>query len=144
MRFWDSSAVVPLLVHERTSDALRRSLEGDAGLIVWWGTPVECVSAIARREREGDLPASAVSAAVARLQSLERGWVEVTPSPGVRRISLRLLRTHPLRAADSLQLAAALVAAEEDPGTLGFMCLDERLTTAAEREGFAVTSLSAS
>ncbi len=138
MRFWDSSAVVPLLVEEPASESLVRSLKADGGLIVWWGTPVECVSAIARRERDGHLPAAAANAAIARLRALEPSWVEVSPSARVRRLALRLLRTHPLRASDSLQLAAALVAAEEDPGALGAVCLDERLATAAQREGFTV------
>ena len=107
-------------------------------MIVWWGAPVECVSAIARREREGDLPAAAANAAIARLRALEPSWTEVTPSARVRGLALRLLRTHPLRASDALQLAAALVAAEEDPGALGFICLDERLAAAAQREGFTI------
>jgi hypothetical protein len=49
---------------------------------------------------------------------------------------MRLLRVHPLRAADSLQLAAAVVASEGDPGELPFVCLDEKLAQAASREGF--------
>ncbi|MFQ5973699.1 MAG: type II toxin-antitoxin system VapC family toxin [Alphaproteobacteria bacterium] len=138
MRFWDSSAIVPLLVDEPTSESLLRILKADGGLIVWWGTPVECVSAVARREREGDLPIVSANATIARLRALEPSWVEVSPSTRVRGLALRLLRTHPLRAPDSLQLAAALVAAEEDPGALGFVCLDERLAAAAQREGFTV------
>jgi hypothetical protein len=49
-----------------------------------------------------------------------------------------LLRTHALRAADSLQLAAALVAADHNPATLEIVCLDARLNVAAKREGFTV------
>ena len=138
MRFWDGSAVVPLLVDEPASESLLRILKADGGLIVWWGTSVECGSAIARRERDGDLPVAAANASIARLRALEPSWVEVSPSTRVRDLTLRLLRTHPLRARDSLQLAAALVAAAEEPGALGFVCLDERLATAAQREGFTV------
>ena len=138
MRFWDSSAVVSLLVDEPARGNLLRILEADGGLIVWWGTPVECVSAIARREREGGLPIAGASAALARLSALEPSWAEVSPSTRVRALALRLLRAHALRVSDSLQLAAALVAAEQEPGSLGFACLDERLATAAQREGFTV------
>jgi len=46
-----------------------------------------------------------------------------------------LLRIHPLRAADSLQLAAALTVAEQEPSSLSFVCLDQRLAEAAIREG---------
>lgn len=111
-------------------------LERDPVMIVWWGTPVECASAIARREGEGALGAEAATAALARMRLLARSWEEVVASESVRTVSQRLLRTHPLRAADSLQLAAAIVAAEDDPSSLPFVCLDERLCEAAVREGF--------
>jgi len=54
----------------------------------------------------------------------------------VREQAQRALRLHPPRAADSLQLAAALVAATHQPGALPFVCLDERLDDAAVRERF--------
>ncbi len=138
MRFWDSSAVVPLLVEEAASGGLLRLLEADGGLIVWWGTPVECVSAIARRERQGDITVVAANAMIARLRSLQPSWVEVLPATRVRGLALRLSRVHALRASGGLQLAAALVAAEDDPGALDLVCLDQRLTIAAQREGFTV------
>ncbi len=56
----------------------------------------------------------------------------------VRRHAERVVEAHPLRAADALQIAAALVAAEEDPGSLPFVTLDRNLAEAAEREGFRV------
>jgi len=51
---------------------------------------------------------------------------------------VRLLRIHPLRAADAFQLAAALVACEERPAGFSFLTGDERLGEAAENEGFAL------
>lgn len=136
MRFWDASALVPLLVTEPPRDALLALLDADPIMVVWWGAPVECASAIARRERDGSLALSDASAAFDRLKQLARGWQEVLPSDPVRSVALRLLRVHPLRAADSLQLAAALVAAEHEPATLEFVSLDDRLNDAASREGF--------
>jgi hypothetical protein len=56
----------------------------------------------------------------------------------LRRLAQRLVRVHPLRAADAFQLAAALVAAEPDPSGVEFVCLDPRLANAASREGFRV------
>jgi hypothetical protein len=53
-------------------------------------------------------------------------------------VAQRLLRVHPLRAADSLQLAAALAIAGDDPAELGFVCLDQRLVEAARKEGLDV------
>lgn len=130
--------MVPLLLAEPQRERLLDELERDAVMLVWWGTPVECVSALARREREGALSLADATVAVSRLRSLAISWEEVLPSEAVRTAAQRLLRVHALRAADSLQLAAALVAAERDPGTLPLVSLDERLNEAALREGFAI------
>jgi hypothetical protein len=56
----------------------------------------------------------------------------------VREGARRLLRVHPLGTADSLQVAAALVAAEGVPSSLPFVYLDGRLRAAAAREGLPV------
>jgi hypothetical protein len=138
MKFWDASAVVPLLVTETPRDELLAVLGADPTMIVWWGTPVECTSALARREREGALAAADVSRAVSQLRELAGKWHEVLPSELVRTTAQRLLRVHPLRAADSLQLAAAIVAAEREPASLELVCIDERMNEAASREGFRV------
>ena len=139
MRFWDASAVVPLLVEEPTSAGLRKRLAEDRQTLVWWGTPVECASALARREREGALTRAEVLLAEQRLRRLAESWLEVLPTDAVRSMAQRLLRIHPLRAADALQLAAAVVAAEHEPASLEVMVLDDRLAEAAEREGFLVS-----
>jgi predicted nucleic acid-binding protein len=138
MRFWDASAIVPLLFNEPTRETLLGLIDGDSSMLVWWGTPVECTSAIARREREGALSVTEATGAVQRLRDLSSGWHEILPSELVRGVAQRLLRVHTLRAADSLQLAAAIVASEREPATLEFVSLDERLSEAASREGFAV------
>src|SRR5438046_9659501 len=106
MKFWDSSAVVPLLVHEDRSRAALAKLREDPELAVWWGTAVECASAVARLERDG-APAGPVAEAVARLDELALSWTEVEPHDDLRQIAPRLLPAHPLRAADALHPAAA-------------------------------------
>lgn len=141
MKFWDSSAVVPLLLPEAPADRLFDLLEREPVMLVWWGTSVECASAVARREREGGLRVAAASAALERLRDLADGWQEILPTDAIRTTAQRLLRVHPLRAADSLQLAAAVVAAEQERGTLEFVSLDERLREAASREGFPVVGV---
>ena len=138
MRFWDSSAILPLLVEEPTTSGLTDELRIDDELIVWWASRVECVSAIARLEREGALTADETAIAIDRLTALATAWQEVVPGHRLRDIAVRLLRVHPLRAADALQLAAAITAAELEPSTLEFLTLDQRLATAATREGFRV------
>ena len=138
MRFWDSSAIVPLLVRQTSSGRIAEMYRGDTSVLAWWATPVECTSAIARLERRRDLSHAATQTALKRLDQLSRTWHEVQPSEVQRETARRLLRTHDLRAGDALQLAAAFAAAEQRPSTLSFVCLDERLATAAEREGFPV------
>jgi hypothetical protein len=138
LRFWDSSAIIPLTVNEASTDAMRAIAEGDPVMCVWWGTEIECVSALARLDREGALNEGAITVAVGRLDLLAEGWNELQPVAAVRSVARRLLRVHPLRAADALQLAAAVVAAEGQPASLGIVTLDERLAAAARREGFIV------
>lgn len=137
MKFWDSSAIIPLLMQESRSSDTLRWLKQDTEMIVWWGTAVECTSAIARREREGALDAALSDAAFEGLHMLAQSWHEISPVDPVRQLATRLLRVHSLRATDSLQLAAALVAAEGEPASLTFVCLDNRLDDAARLEGLA-------
>jgi len=138
MRFWDTSAFLPLLVDEPPRERLYALLDEDSEVLAWWATPVEIASALARRERDELLTAEEVAAALTASRALSESWHEIMPSDAVRRTAERLLRTHPLRAADALQLAAALVAADHDPTSLEIVCLDERLRLAARREGFTV------
>jgi uncharacterized protein len=136
MRFWDSSAVVPLLVRQPESDVVAALIAEDADMIVSWSTPVECASALARLRREGAIDTAAESAVLAVLRELGDEWAEVLPVEHVRSTAYRLLRTHPLRAADALQLAAALAWSAHPHGD-AFVTFDERLAAAAALEGFA-------
>jgi predicted nucleic acid-binding protein len=138
MRFWDSSAVLPLLVDEPGTAAMVALQVEDPAAAVWWLTPVECWSALGRLERERRLTEEGVTAAARLLAEAARRWTEVPPIDRVRDQAARLVRLHPLRAADALQLAAALVLSDFDPGTLPFVTLDDRLARAARREGFEV------
>lgn len=112
----------------------------DPAAAVWWATPVECASALARLEREKRLTASGAATATERLTEAAKGWTEIPPVERVRDQAMRLLRLHTLRAADALQLAAAIVLADYQPKTLPFVTLDTQLAAAAGREGFEVLS----
>ncbi len=140
MKFWDASALVPLLIEETTTRQLTALAVADPVMLVWWGSEVECVSAIARLERDGAIEAEGVESALARLKLLAASWHEVDASDALRGSAVRVLRVHPLRAADALQLAAAFEACERRPASLDFITLDDRLATAARREGFPVLS----
>ena len=137
MRFWDSSVLVNLCVAApRTLEAEEHYVE-DPQIVAWWGSEVECASAIARREREGAFGDAGGGEAWAALAALASVWVEVQPSDAVRRQAVRVLRLHPLRAGDALQLAAAIEWAGSPPsGEL--VTFDARLGEAARLEGFTV------
>jgi uncharacterized protein len=136
VKFWDASAIVPLLVAESTTQSLQALARRDSDMLVWWGSQVECVSALARLERGASLDRKGSVLALDRLKQLADGWHEIEPSEIIRENALRFLRVHPLRAADALQLAAAFLAAERRPSSLELVTLDERLAEAARKEGF--------
>jgi predicted nucleic acid-binding protein len=136
VKFWDSSAIFPVLVHEPASERVERVLLSDPEIVIWWATPVECSSALARRRREGSLQESGVREAQNLLDHLLKHAYEIEPMEDVRARAQRLLSVHRLHAADALQLAAALVWCREHPIGVGFACLDDRLRGAALLEGF--------
>lgn len=138
MRFWDSSGIIPLCLREPASDSLRVLADADEDIVVWWGSRLECISALSRRRRDGALPLDVEVKAKAILSAMAAEWSEVQPTEAVRQRAERLLMVHPLRAADALQLAAALVWAAESPQGLELVCLDQRLKEAALKEGFTV------
>ena len=141
MSFWDASAIVPLLVTEPATRQLQGLAAKDPEMLVWWGSEVECVSALARLERSGALNPHALILALKRLAQLASAWHEVDPSDAIREAAVRFLRVHALRAADALQLAAAFLAAERRPASLEVITLDDRLANAAAKEGFAIVQV---
>ena len=138
MRFWDSSALIPLFVREAHSLTVETLAGDDPDMMVWWGSQVECASAVHRLRREGIFsPAEAAQVLAGLAVALDAANV-VQPGDELCAMALRLLGVHPLRAADALQLAAALLWARGRPARKDFVCLDERLRTAAILEGFTV------
>jgi predicted nucleic acid-binding protein len=138
VRFWDTSALLPLFVSEKESARARSWLRRDPVVVVWTLTRVELLSALARRERKEPTAARALASARARVLAAWEEWSEVVALEPVRQQAERLVFVHPLRAAEALQLAAALVATDSHPDGLSFVTFDERLATAAVKEGFAV------
>jgi uncharacterized protein len=138
MKFWDSSAIIPLCIEEPQTRTVQDIAKKDGALVVWWGTLVECYSAFSRLRRDGALTTKEDTQIRALLASLADTWTEIEPSDDIRDITLRLLQNYPLRAADALQLAAAVVWAEKLPRGHQAVCLDVKLRDALSREGFEV------
>ena len=93
---------------------------------------------MARLRREGFLSIEQERQVAMVLDSLVAEWTEIQPSEELRRSGIQLLRRHPLRAADALQLAAAHLWAAGRPEGNEFICVDRRLRDAALLEGFVV------
>jgi uncharacterized protein len=138
VRFWDTSALVPLLLAEPLSLRAKSWLREDPNVIVWTLIRVEILSALARRRRSEPRAARHLAAARRELLETWKRRTEIVAVEVVRRHAERLVERHPLRAADALQLAAAIVAADGQPATLTFVTLDEHQAAAAEREGFQI------
>ncbi len=143
MRFWDTSALVALVVNEPGTAHAERWLRDDPEVVVWTLTRVEVMSALARRRRAEPRAARRLLAARREILEAWPNWSEVTSVDVVRRHAERVVDAYPLRAADAIQIGAALVAAEDEPASLDFVTLDVAQADAAEREGFRILGPSA-
>jgi len=138
MRFWDSSALVAIALDERATSSVRELSREDPELMVWILSEVEITSALWRRRRANELTEIVRSDAQRQMDLTLSNAVTVADVPAVVRRARRLLASHTLRAADAMQLAAALLACEDEPSRLPFVTIDDRLAEAAAREGFTV------
>jgi predicted nucleic acid-binding protein len=138
VKFWDTSALVPVCVDEPGSAKVKAVLTADPSLVVWWVTRTECISAFMRQVRDKNLGEEGERQARQVLDALSHAWIEVQPRTTVRRTAERLLAVHPLRAADAFQLAAALQWCQGQPADRGFVAFDGRLREAAYKEGFTL------
>ena len=138
MKFWDTSAVVPLCVIEPSSGTVKSILTRDPSMVVWWATRTECVSGLMRQRREGSLRIEDERQARQVLARLADAWIEVQPSEIVRGTAERLLAVHALRAADAFQLAAALHWCQRQTTDKELVSFDIRLREAGHKEGFTL------
>jgi predicted nucleic acid-binding protein len=142
LRFWDSSALVPLVLEEARSPTCRATARGDRDAIVWMFTETEVLAAIHRARLANRLSDDEVGTAERRLERLARAWKVVVDAPTVQKEAREVIRRHRIRAADSLQLAAALLWAKGRPKGRGFVVADHDLALAATADGFDVKDLS--
>ena len=138
MRFWDGSALVPLVVAHATSSVTDTRLAAAPLPAVWTLTPVEISSAIQRLLRDGVIDDRVAEEAERRAADVVRACHVIIDVETAKSQAQRLLRLHALRAADALQLAAALEWCGSRASGRVLHTLDTRLAAAARREGFAV------
>ena len=133
--FWDTSALVPLCVRQGITPralALYKSYE----VVVWWAIPVEIASALACLLRMRQIDSGDWAKACKLAKSLADSWSVIQPSHALRAQAARLVDRYDLRAADCLQLAAALEWCEGVSQGRVFLTADQRLRAAARLNGF--------
>ena len=138
MSFWDSSAIIPALSTQAASPVIENLILEDEEMTVWWGTWTECAVAISRLKREGSWDEEYEEETRAALDSISMDWLEIEPTGELRLLAMLVSKTHSLKAADCLQLAAALRWCEGSTYGADFVCMDNRLRRAALDEGFDV------
>jgi uncharacterized protein len=137
MKFWDTSAIVPLLIEEENSEVVAPIFLEDTSMVVWWGTSIECISAISRLEREAKITAKQANQIITQFNEIRVSWREIQAINLVKQHAERILKVHPLRAQDAQQLAACIVASSNH--MMEFVTLDKRLDIAARKEGLKLT-----
>lgn len=138
MHFWDSSALIPLFVAEPVSQDARALFARDSSIAAAWTTPLECVSALSRRRRERTLSEPDFVKAMAFLRGFAMSWHRVEPSADLLQAAERIILAHPVRSADAIQLASAVVASGSEAAPLKFVSFDARLRNVAIAEGLTV------
>jgi uncharacterized protein len=140
VKFWDTSALAPLVLDEPATSAMRELVAKDPDVIIWILSSVELLSMLGRLGRQTPELADLLPGVRLDAMDLFRHWATVTHVDGVKRRAERLVGVHPLSAADAMQLGAALLASGDRPETLPFVTLDRHLARAAQLEGFRVVA----
>jgi predicted nucleic acid-binding protein len=133
--FWDASALIPLCVRQSlTARAVvfYKSYE----VVIWWATPVEIASALARLLRMKQLNARDWEQSRRLAGDLANTWSVIQPADVVKARAMQFVQSYDLRAADALQLAAAMEWCEGEPGGRTFLAADVKLREAAALSGF--------
>jgi hypothetical protein len=135
--FWDSSALIPLCVPQTQTDRAT-AFFANYGVAVWWSTPIEIISGLTRLLRMGEIGPGDFLAGKQLAQTIVSMCIPVRPSAEIAAQACSLLELYPLRAADALQLAAALEWCEGKPEGKVFLSFDQRLLEAAGIAGFTL------
>ena len=133
--FWDSCALIPLFANQVSTPQASLWLNSFE-VVVWWATPVEIASGLAKLLRQRQFDSVQWGRALKSTSQLAETWSVIPPSTAIRARAIELVKRYDLRAGDSLQLAAALEWSEGEPSSHRFLTFDIRLREAAMLTGF--------
>jgi len=137
--FLDTSALAKCYLEEQGTERMLDIFESGAVLFVSHLSLVEAASAGMSRFRRGELNGELLVELLACLENDFQLRFRVVPvSAAVLSESVAVVRRHPVRAADAIQLASAL--SVRGPGKSGplFVSSDKTLNAAAANEGLEI------
>lgn len=135
LAYLDTSALVKLCVAEPGTDLVAAVWDGADLVVTSRLADAEVRAVLASGRRAGALDDDAARTAAAAWRRLSAGLRLVETVPAVLDEAARLVERHPLRAADAVHLASALVLRSPD---LLVLAWDEHLAAAARAEGLTV------
>jgi predicted nucleic acid-binding protein len=138
IHFLDTSALVKRYVAEPGSTEVRRLFRGGV-LGVARIAYAELAASLARRHRAGKLGTAAFDSMLARIVRDFSSLLVVELRPALFARVPELVRRHPLRGYDAVQLAAALTL--RGRGAVSLWGADGDLTTAAKAEGLHIVKV---
>lgn len=137
MRYYDTSALVKQYLQEAGSKLVLELLKSGEKVYTASLTYAETHAAFSRRTREGRLTRETTKRLALRFDKDWESYDIVVLSESVFRLARQMLYRHPLRSADAIHLASALLLARTSPrSSWSFVCADGRLCDAAKSEGF--------
>ena len=143
--FFDSSALVKRYVHEQGSAWVRETtaIASDHLIHLSLLTTTEIASALARRQREGSLSLHECDRLFgAFMVDCAHSYLLLRMEEDIIQRAISLVRLYPLRSADAIQLATAVVLShtlqEAQFGPIIVVSADDRLLHAALQEGLPV------
>lgn len=137
MKFWDTSALVPLVTKEERTPDVQALIASDRNIAVSFITPVELTGTLWRRGRRW-ADQDAFRRSIFKAAELESNWTSVDEFNPVLKVARQLITLYVLRSGDAIQLASALFLCGGFPEDLPFVTLDSDLKAAARSEGFHV------
>ena len=132
--YFDTSSLLKFIIREIGSEETRNIWRLSNEKVSSHLTRTEMQSALMRKVREGSVPASAVPAHLGALDKLFGDVILIDITSDVIDASCELVKEFPLKSADAIHLATALMVRADL-----FSSSDKKLCAAASESGIAVT-----